>query len=357
MTRTWYLENDKSQRTAEKSITIQARKIVSLQGAFPENSNTAKLVLSSDAFSLDDTLPMIRPIPKTLLIHNSENEPLAELTQSIRNSFPNISITTKESESDIQVINSADLATIKSDSLSFQQAQGKPTKYLTGNIVVEKHPLTEGLNWQALLVKEVPASAHTETDEVLLWQGNRPLIFVRPLPNNKRCMIFNFALEHSNILKTEAAVILMLRFFEEVRDSKLSHQQLITETSQPLKLVSPPVSQQNPLTIEIINLEQDFETKGQTKTVRTYNRTRNLFAPDTPCFFNINHADKPLLSAANYFADTREADFSSCAESYLPASTNATAIDRHTTEDNLWRYWVSLALFSALASWYYSKSK
>jgi len=355
VTRTWYLENEKGQRTAEKSVTINARKIISLQGAFPKDSMTAKLVLSPDSFLLDDTLPLIRPIPKTLTIHSVENEQLAKLTESIRNSFPNISVTSNPAEADIQVVDSSSINGLKTDSIAFQQVKGTPAKYLTGNIVAEKHPLMEGLNWQALLVKAVPTLQHTETDEVLLWQGTRPLIFLRPLPNKKRCVIFNFDIQHSNLMKTEAAVVVLLRFFEQVREKKLSHQQLITETSQPLNLITPPISKESPLTIEIINLERDSDE--ETKTIRTYNRVTNLYAPDAPCFFVISHGGIPLLSAANYFADTREADFSTCATSYVPASTNATAVDRHTSEDHLWRYWIALALFAALASWYYCKPR
>ncbi len=104
VTRTWYLENEKSQRTTEKTITIQPRKIVSLQGVFPEASNTAKLILSPDSLQLDDTLPLIRPIPKTLSIHSSESKQLNELATSISDSFPNISITPDLTEADIQTL-------------------------------------------------------------------------------------------------------------------------------------------------------------------------------------------------------------------------------------------------------------
>ncbi len=217
----------------------------------------------------------------------------------------------------------------------------------------------EGLNWQSLLIKAIPPLSHTETDEVILWQGSRALIFLRMLANNKSCIIFNFDLQHSNFMKTEAAVVLMLRFFEQIRDKKPNREQLTTETSQPLKLVTPPITKDSPITMEISDLETPPSSSGEIKNkiINTYSRNQNLTAPDTPCFFVISHAGKPLLSAANYFADTREADFSSCAESYLPASTNPSAVDRHTSEDHLWRYWACLALFATLASWFYSRSK
>ena len=350
ITRTWYLENDKGQRTPEKTVSIQPRKLVSLQGTFPQNSKTAKLVLSKDNFALDDILPLVKPIPKSLNIISSNLKPLTKLAESIHNSFPNIYSTTQTSDADIQISDTALIDSLTRDSILFNQVTANPKSYLTGNIVAEKHPLMEGLNWQTLLIKDVPALSHTETDQVLLWQGKRPLIILRPLANKKQALLFNFAIDHSNVMKTEAMVVLLLRYIENIRDQKMSHQQLITETSQPLKLITPKVTKQSALSIESIAISHD---KQNEKSTVTYVSNRKLYSPNHPCFFTIKHAGKPLLTAANYFADTREADFSQCAEAYVPASTNASAVDRHTKEDHLWRYWVGLALLAVLLSWHY----
>src|SRR5690606_15777604 len=48
-----------------------------------------------------------------------------------------------------------------------------------GAIVAEDHPLTERLGWQGLIVRDTPGIESVETDDVLLWQGERPLVLLR----------------------------------------------------------------------------------------------------------------------------------------------------------------------------------
>ncbi len=357
VTRTWYLENEKGQRTSEKSVTIRPRKIVSLQGAFPEGSKRAKIVLSSDDFQLDDVLPIIKPQPKSLSIFADENyKPFGTLASNIQAGFPNIQLASDPTKADIKLITSDQLANTKSNSISFNKTPAELQLYLKGIIVAEKHPLMDGLNWQSLLVRETANIPHTEADIVLLWQGTRPLIYLRPLTNKSQALVFNFDLEQSNFQKTEAAVVLMLRFFEKVRSAKLSSEQLNTETSQPLKLTTSSVTAEQPLIMKITALEKTKDN-SEVVTTKSYQRSTNLYAPQTPCYFSISQNDKTLLTAANYFADTREADFSNCKEAYLPASSNASAVNRHTKEDHLWRYWIALALAAFLLSWHYASKK
>ena len=63
-----------------------------------------------------------------------------------------------------------------------------------------------------------------------------------------------------------------------------------------------------------------------------------------------------LLSSATYFADTREADFSECATEEIPASNLATAVDRHTRDDHLWRIWACLVLVALLLAWHFTRT-
>ncbi len=346
-TRTWYLENENGQRTPEKSLTIEPGKIISLSGAIPSGSIKAKLVLSPDAFTLDDTLPLIIPQPKTLSIHASAYPPYEKLTSSITNGFANTRTAPLPENADVLLITQTALTTLSNNAICFNNAPIKNSKYLKGNIVAEKHSLMDGLNWQSLLVRNVPPIPHTADDQVLLWQGTRALIILRPLTNGKQCLIFNFDITLSNIDKSESSVVLLYRFLNGIREAKPSHEQAITETSQPLDLITPAITKENPLTLEIQPLS------GDKLITRTYKTNTKLYAADEPCYYHITHGDTPILTAANYFADTREADFSDCDTAYVPASTNATAVFKHTSGDPYWRYWVLLTLAALTLSWHH----
>lgn len=347
-TRTWYLENDKKQRTPEKSITIQPGKIISLKGTIPNGSTKAKLVLSPDNFTLDDTLPIIIPQPKTLNIHASPYQPFQKLSSSITSGFKNTITTTTPENADTLLITQTALTTLTNNAICFNNIPTKNAKYLTGNILAEKHPLIDGLNWQSLLIRDVPPIPHTAKDQVLLWQGNRALIFLRPTPNKKQALIFNFDITLSNFNKSESAVVLLYRFLNNIRNAKLTHQQSITETAQPLNIITPTITPENPLTITIQNL-----TNNKTTTKKYTSKTK-LYAPIKPCYFNIKQGETNILTAANHFADTREADFSKCQTQYLPASTHASAVFTHTSGDPYWRYWILLTIAALALAWHHA---
>ena len=350
-TRSWYLENQQGQRTPEKSVTIEAGKIISLKGAIPAGSVKAKLVLSPDAFTLDDTLPLIIPQPKTLLIHASSYPPFAKLTSSITTGFANTRSVTLPAEADAQLITQTALTTLSNNAICFNNAPTKNASYLKGNIVAEKHPLMEGLNWQSLLILNVPSIPHTAEDQVILWQGTRALIILRPITKDKNCLIFNFDITLSNLDKSESSVVLLYRFLNGIRDSKPTHEQAITETSQPLDIITPFITKENPLTLEIQPLS------GDKIITRSYHTQTKLYAPEDPCYFHIKQGETAIFTAANYFADTREADFSECATAYVSASTNATAVFKHTSGDPYWRYWPLLILAALTLAWHHAKQK
>jgi len=294
---------------------------------------------------------MLQPNPKKLAIYHSTETNLANLSESMRNSFPNIVHSPANVDVDIILWDKLDETIDSADSIVFNQVEGFPESYLEGNIIAEKHPLMDGLNWQSLLVKNVPTLEALEEDEVLLWQGTRPLILLRYLSDQKQCLIFNFDIEHSNLNKTESAVVLLLRFVEQVRSKKISQEQLMTEVSQVLDIATHPVSTESPIQITTTPLAENVSVPASL----TITQKRKMYSPEIPSFYTIKQGEETLLTAANYFAYTREADFSQCEEGYVPASSNASAADRHTSEDHLWRYWICLALFAALASWHYTQ--
>ena len=347
--RSWKLETAEGSSKA-KTVTLAPGSLTTLQGIFPPNQKRCRISLSTDAFQLDDSLPIVQPAPKPLLTHSTLPAGTRQLSDKMVASFPNLKVIANVSNADL-IITGSETTPKDHHLIVFPQDKASTRPYLTGNIVTTKHPLTEGLNWQTLLVRNNVSIPHDADDEVLLWQGNRALIYLRTHPKSgNRALIFNFDIRQSNGMKQPALAVMMLRFCEQLRTEKVAPETRITETSEPLSLTYHSGENAEPLIYAknsldgLIHDNQEI-TKG------------GLNALETPGFFSILQGDTALLTAATYFADTREADFSQCASTTVSASTMATAVDRHTRDDHLWRIWICLILGAILLAWHYTKSK
>ncbi|MGB1258418.1 MAG: BatA domain-containing protein [Akkermansiaceae bacterium] len=346
-TRTWHLVTEKA-KSSPQSITIQAGRLTTLQGVFPADSPRCQIELAKDSFTLDDTLPLVRPAPKPLIVHSTLPKETSSISEKMISSFPNL----KPSNKNIDLlITHSETTPVNNHLLVFSRDMAKTRPYLTGGIVVTKHPLMDGLNWQTLLVRANPSIPHDQSDQVLLWQGNRALIYLRQHPaSGNKALIFNFDVLQSNALKQPATAVLLLRFCEQLRKEKVAPESRITETSEPLEITRRTGQEAKPLEFTSLAINGDVLEKSEPNP-------RALIAPETPGFFTIKQGETALLTAANYFADTREADFSECGTSEMPAGTLATAVNRHTREDHLWRIWVCLILAALLGAWYFTKGR
>ena len=348
--RTWYLETSKG-RSTPRELQLDAGRLTTLQGVFPAGEKRCRLVMSTDSFELDNTLPLVRPSPKPLLVHSTLPKESVRLSDRMLKSFPNLQVAPNNGAADL-IITSTETTPTQSNLIVFPRDRSSSLPYLTGNIVAPKHKLTEGLNWQTLLVRASVSLPHNAADDILLWQGNRALIYLRThTASGNKALVFNFDIQKSNALKQPAVAVLLLRFCEQLRHEKVAPETRITETGEPLELTRHQGNKAAPLIFNTLGLDGETLESTQFST-----NTSILAAPNTPGFFTIQQGDETLFTSATYFADTREADFSHCANDDLPASTMATAVDRHTRDDHLWRIWTCLILAAVLGAWFFTKS-
>jgi len=177
------------------------------------------------------------------------------------------------------------------------------------------------------------------SDNVLLWQDKRPLILLRET-GNVRQLLFNFDPSLSNAEKQPAFIVLLHRFAESVRTTKIAPVSENMETGQPLKITASP---EIPLTITAAD--------PQGKPLPLSAMKDRHHAISSPGFLSIRQGDKTLLNAAVHFGDPRESDFSKCESSSLAETTNTSAIERNTRPDPLWRVWILLLLAALMLSW------
>ncbi|MEP4079490.1 BatA domain-containing protein [Haloferula sp.] len=362
-TRTWRLEFPDGSSSEPKSFEIDAGALISLQAAFPVSTDRARLVLSSDEFPLDDIFPMVAPSPKSISLFSSTTPEFAKLAERMNRSLDAITPSNDAASADLSLISydALDPMLPEGNAVVFVQDSTSAGAYLKGGIVAEEHPLVNGLNWQALLIRETIQLERLPTDDVLLWQDTRPLIFLRQLasgpgePVNYQ-LCFNFDLRLSNAASQPAFIVCLHRFTESIRESKVAGFSENLETGQPIRLAAHPGDEQNPAEpIAIVHLDPSGKSLSQ-QVIPPASIVR-LTAPLEPGLLKVTQGETKLLDAALHFADTREADFSNCAAADGLDTGTAKAVERHTVEDHWWRAWILLFVTALLVSWYFSKER
>jgi hypothetical protein len=357
--RSWSVEFPDGSRTEPKPVTLDPGALVSLQSAFPAGVEQLVVRVNGDEFPLDDALPLVTPEPKPLLV-------FAPSARGASGDFANRLLNSLEAARSVDDSSTADLSVIRYDPLSPVMPSGNALvfvrddtsggEYLKGGIVAEKHALTDALNWQPLLARETIQLERRPEDQVLLWQGTRALVFLRTIAATEespaaRQLCFNFDIGLSNAARLPALAVLVHRFCEDLRRSKVSPSRLNLETSQAFQVAADAAG-------ETLLISHDPLDDSDTTSTGADAAARHDFeTPTEPGFLRITQRGEPLLTAALQFGDTREADLSDCgADSTLYAARGAT-IERHTREDHWWRIWVLALLVVLLVSWHSARGK
>lgn len=354
-TRTWQVDTGKGTPTSPKTIELPARSLVTLQSNFPSQSQRIELRLSNDEFTTDDTLRLVRPMPKQLSIHTAPalDALSKKLLRSIEQRKPG-----SAAEADVSLVSydPLDPTPIQGNAVIFVNDGTQGGQYLSGGIIAEKHPLLDGLNWQSLMIRETIALEIRPTDQPLLYQDKRVLILLRDIPATperpaSQQLLFNFDPRLSNIETQPAMIVILLRFIEQVRSRKVAPAQINLETAQPLGIATKDTTPPTPLRL------LELDAQGQVLRTTAIDPNQPLTAPELPGHFRYQQGEITLLEASTFFADTREADFRACAEKNQLGEAQAAAIQAHSKGDPYWHLWLLALIGVLLASWHFTRER
>lgn len=339
--RTWYLASG-NRRTEARPVALEAGATVTLQGEFPEGADRASLVLEPDRFTRDDRLFLVKPSPKRLLVSRAGAPNAEALVAELVGSLENTVQAGPDETPDLWFATYNPLAPAEPPAVSIVilNQEQVPHRFLSGPLVAANHPLVAELDWQGLIARSTPSVPMAEGDVVLLWQGERPLLFLRE-NGERRQLVVNFDVLHSNAPRLPAFVVLVHRFAALVREEKIAAEVRNLELRQPLVLAFEKGADAPPLE----------RTEENARSPLPLNQARQFRAPADPGFFRITQGGTLLLDAAANFADTREADFSEAASSSELASLPQTIRERHTVGDPAWFVWVLVFAAALLACW------
>ncbi len=238
-TRTWHLEANGA-AGPESTLSLAPGQTRTLSGTFPPGQDRCELVLSADAFTLDDRLPIVRPQPKRLSLAVEPGTALEPFLRRLAGSVPQADTVMGHADVRLAVWSPTP---VPEPGILFAAQEKDAADYLAGEVVAENGPLTAGLSWNGLICKETAPIPAQAGDEGLLWQGTRPLIFLRGGGAN-RSLLINFDVRQSNADRLPAFVVLLNRFLESVRSEKVAFERLNVETNQRLgnRLRSNPTS-------------------------------------------------------------------------------------------------------------------
>ncbi len=299
---TWQIDED-----TPTPLRLDPGQTRALTGPF--TSDRLTLTLPADDFTVDDTLPIVRPLPKELTVTSPANAKLAGFFTRLTASLRNARASNNAPDLTLAEYDPLSPTAIPPRAITFLTDPSPVQSYVPGTIVAEPHPLVADLNWQGLLVRDTFTIPAMPEDQPLVWQGTRPLIFLRG-----STLVLNFDLRQSNADRLPALVLLLTRFADSIRAEKTTFTRENYELNQPT-----------------------------TATTR---------APNRPTFF-----EQPDLAAATHFADPREADFTEAKTTSTLKDATTTLTERNTQRDFLTPLWL-LALTSAtITTWIPARRK
>lgn len=341
--RSWFLASGE-QRTASRPVDLAPGETRTLQGQFPAGGDRLQLVLEPDRFTRDDTLHVVRPAPKQILVSRTGAENVAELIAGLINSVDHATESKAGEAPDLvfATYNPLQPTALPAVSIVLLNQEVVPQQFFGGAIVAANDPLIADLDWQGLIARSTPSIPLVDGERVLLWQGDRPLILARE-DGRKRQLVFNFDVVASNAPRLPAFVILVHRFVNRIRDQKTGLESLNAELRQPLAVAHDTSAEGGPLTL----------VSGKGRLTIAHDKVRFLRAPEEPGFFQITRGSELLLNASANFADTREADFSKAAAFSDLGATAAKISERRTVSDPWWQIWLITLTGTALLCWYY----
>ncbi len=364
--RTWSVIFPDGRESPPKRISLEANSITTISSIFPSNATRIEVRITPDDFTLDDELHIVKPRPKTLQFFETLTGNYKSIGEKFGR-FRNIEATNDFAQADLSLVtyDSVQPSLPSGNGVIMVNEAARSGNYLRGQIVAEKHPLMDGVNWQPLQVRESIQIQLNETDQILLWKGDRPLIALRTSvapptakskgPQRIQQLIFNFDLTLSNAEQLECTAVLLHRFTEDLRKLKIASESINTEMGQPLQIAFRKSSDSPPLVLNRFGSEQ--QVTEENPLIIPVAQAGFLKAPRTPGFFRISQGDELLLESGCHFADTREANLLNCMSEERISTLGGEAIDRTTNEDHLWRLWTILIIVSLLTSWHFIKDR
>ena len=326
------------------NLTLPPGGLQQQRGVFPPGMDELTLTLSPDAFPVDDLAPVLRPKLKEVSVSlPAATGPTDRLYEALFASLPGVRITPAGAAVPVVAYDPLNPQLPAGAAVIFVRDAKPSAPVLSGTLLVEKHPLTEGLGWQGLVCQDSMKVPLRPEDEPLVWIGDRAVVFLRTTGDRPQ-LCFNFDLNKSNARRLPALVLTLHRWMEDYRRQWPAEEWTLTECSQAL-----PVAVLPPPAPPVLTLR----TAGQPDGSRPAREATLLRAPDLPGVLEVWQGSTRLLRTASHFADVREADFTDKGTQKDLSGATAAVTRQHSRDDPAWRGWLLALLGLTGFSWWW----
>jgi Aerotolerance regulator N-terminal len=347
--RTWWIESAAG-ASERRALELSAGGVIELSGVWPRGAERATLRLDGDGFAADDALPLVRPEWKTLSAGVSVDGEAGVFFRKLLKGIEGVKLSAA-SEGGLRVAwaNGAGVDAPGAAVLLAKPdaAGGEAKKFLRAPVVAEKHPLVAGLNWQGLLGPGPASLAMAAGDEALLWQAERPLVWLRAGAEGRRALVLNFEWEEGNAGRLPATVLLLRHYVEQTREAQKGAYAANFDAGARVEIAEADRAAES-------DAEWSREREGDERQVLAREELAVLRAPAEAGFFMVKHGEQILVRGAAQFADARQGDFRDAEVFRREPSVGEreAAIRRNTQEDPLAALWLALAGAALMASWW-----
>lgn len=343
-----------------------------LQGAWPTGAERLVLSLAGDRFGFDDTLPLVRPVPRTVKVAVTIGGPTGDLLDRMVRAAEGVESVADPAAADLVVGRFDPAATIDgiqvaagdltaataggeqtaAEPAAENQQPRRPAAFDPAWVAAEDTALVRDLGWGGLLSGPAGNLGLTAADEPLVWKGGRPLAFVRTTGlsggRTVQWLVLNFDVAGSTAARVPAVVVLVQRFIDRIRTRIPRPWADNFETGQALDL--PDAVLDAPAGRATLAVEP---VAGEAAGPGPF-RGR---APREPAFFTVASAagaDAPparLVTGAAQFADSREGDFRAAAPLDTLEAIRMERAIKQSVADPWAPLWLGIAIAALLVAW------
>ena len=339
----WWIEpsHPTSAEPEKRPITLEPGQTVVLEGSFAEKEDRLTLVLTPDAFTTDDRMPIQRPQLRTLTVDLRVGGPSGDLLRKMLGALDAVQLQTPaptDPPADVTITEIGAATTGNAIQIAGPDPEG--TELNASPTIAEDHPLTRDLNWIGLLTAKPQALLVGYLDEPLLWKGDQSLALIRNTKkadgHRQRRLLLNWDLANSNAAHWPAVLIMLQRFFAQERLAKSGHWADNFETGQSIPMAPDTSATKAPITLKYNGKTTPFEGHS----------------PENPVFFTVERGGPAIVTGAAHFADTRQADFSNMEPLNTLEDRAWQAALNQSESDALIPLWLVLTLGCLMLSWY-----
>jgi hypothetical protein len=345
--RQWWMEGPEGAKgqvpDTRRRVEIEPGTSVIIEGEFPEGVDRFSLVLAGDRFTLDDRLPLQRPVPRNVGAVVRLKGPSGDAVKKMLAVLDGVEMGSLNPDLVVDELGTA----VETNAIQIAVTDADlETSLDPAWVAVEANPLTRDLAWSSLLCGKPGDLSQGSDDEPLLWKDGRMLAFVRrgaklngePLQR----LILNWDVAKSNAVRLPAMLVLLQRYVERIREGRQMPWAGNFELNENIKVA-------------------DFGSQAAKKTLalQSGNTQENFtgIAPERPSFFHVLVDGQKFLSAAAHFADAREADFKDAAPADTTGSLKHDLAMQQTEADPFTPLWILAILGCLLGSWAWKHSR